>query len=121
MPFELCPHRAGPVANAGRFRPQFGIANHLLDVPQAVGPLTETFTGDRPTLLIAARPGSVQQLPQIAAAIAALLIAAALAALLLTWLLSLTWLLTLTWLLLTTPLLSAWLLSAGLRLAASLL
>lgn len=47
MPFQLGANAACPVANTGRFGPQFGIVDHFFDVAQTVGPVEEVVAGNR--------------------------------------------------------------------------
>jgi hypothetical protein len=47
MPLELGPDAAGPLANAGGLGPELRIIDHLLDIAEPVGPLSELLAGER--------------------------------------------------------------------------
>ena len=67
MPFELGPHRLRAIANPGGLGAESRVADHLLDVAEPVGPVTEALAGDRAKLLAAAGTGrTTGELPQVA-------------------------------------------------------
>ena len=47
MALEVFACASCPITNARRLGPEFGVVEQLFDVPHAVGPLAEAFTGDR--------------------------------------------------------------------------
>jgi hypothetical protein len=50
MPLVLLSRRSSPITNPRRFSAQFRVIEQFLDVAHPIGPLTEAFPGDRPTV-----------------------------------------------------------------------
>ena len=57
MPVELRAHLAGAFADPRGLGAEAGVADHLLHIPQAVGPVTEAAAGEGAELLVAAGAG----------------------------------------------------------------